>query len=207
MTLGCQCNTSTTTFCLCRKFHHVLLQNHSCVSSDRLDFSHPDVFQSQLHQTLHNIWHWSFSRSCSTGALLVPGTFPGAGFQLLVFPQESKLPRQEQNFLSHLVYPHQYLNSSLQSVKASGLIHLNHSWYLFSMGVNEILGTVAAMGWVQPQGLPNSTSSMMVPVSAETGASWDASCRLSCLFAKGAGFINCFSYSTWGVGKGFVVGT
>lgn len=66
MTLACQCNTIATTFCLYRKFRHVLLQNLSCISNDRLSFSHPDVFQSQLHQALHNIWHWSFSGSFST---------------------------------------------------------------------------------------------------------------------------------------------
>lgn len=53
----------------------------------------------------------------------------------------------------------QYLNSSLQSVKTSGLIHLNHSWYLFSVGIDEILGTVAAMGW-DPKGC------LMAPVPA-----------------------------------------
>lgn len=42
---------------------------------------------------------------------LVPGTFPAVGFHLLVFPQECKLPRQEQNFLSYLMCPHQYLSS------------------------------------------------------------------------------------------------
>lgn len=36
MTLACQCNTIATTFCLYRKFRHVLLQNHSCISNDRL---------------------------------------------------------------------------------------------------------------------------------------------------------------------------
>ena len=66
MTLACRCHITTTTSCLYRKFHHVLLQNHSCISSDGLDFSHPAIFQSQLYQTLHNIWHWAFPRSCST---------------------------------------------------------------------------------------------------------------------------------------------
>lgn len=103
MTLAWQCNTITTTFCLYRKFHHVLLQNHSCISSDRLDFSHPDVFQSQLHQTLHNIWHWSFSRSCSTepGAWNLPSSTisatglptgeqtPSTGAEFLVPPHAS----------------------------------------------------------------------------------------------------------------------
>lgn len=66
MILACRCQTTTTTSCLYRKFHHVLLQNHSCIPSDGLGFSHPAIFQSQLRQTLHNIWHWAFPRSCST---------------------------------------------------------------------------------------------------------------------------------------------
>lgn len=109
------------------------------------------IFPSQMYFSL------SFIKPCTTfdtdplpevaAPSLVPGTFPAAGFQLLVFPQESKLPRQEQNFLSHLMYPHQYLSLSTQSVKASGLIHPNHFWYLYLVRINEILGTVAAMGW------------------------------------------------------------
>lgn len=108
MTLACQCNTIATTFCLYRKFRHVLLQNHSCISNDSLSFSHPDVFQSQLLKPCTTSDTDLFSEVSAPS--LVPGTFSAAGFQLLVFPQESKLPRQEQNFLSHLIYPHQYLN-------------------------------------------------------------------------------------------------
>lgn len=82
-------------------------------------------------------------------------------------------------------------------MKTNALIHLNHSWCLFPVGINEILGTVAAID--ETQGLSNGTSSMVVPVLGETGASWDASYHLSCFFAKGAGLINWFSYSTEGV--------
>lgn len=75
------------------------------------------VFPTQMYSS------HSFIKPCTTSDAdlfpevsapsLVPGTFSAAGFQLLVFPQESKLPRQKQNFLSHLIYPHHYLNSSL----------------------------------------------------------------------------------------------
>lgn len=72
----CLGHATTTTSCLYRKLHHVLLQNQSCISSDRLYFSHPAIFQSQLHPTLHNVWHWAFPRSCSTkpGAWGLPGS-------------------------------------------------------------------------------------------------------------------------------------
>lgn len=48
--------------------------------------------------------------------------------------RRANFPRQEQNFLSHFIYSHQYLSSSLQSLKASGLIHLKRCWYLVSCG-------------------------------------------------------------------------
>lgn len=97
MTLACQCNTITATFCLYRKLHHVLLQNHSCVSSDRLDFSLPDVFQSQLHQTLHNLWHWSSSRSCSTE----PGAWnlPSSRISATSLPTGEQTPKTGAEFL------------------------------------------------------------------------------------------------------------
>lgn len=118
---------------------------------------------------------------------LVSGAFSAAGFQLLVSPQESKPPAQEQNFSSHLIYPHQCLSLSLQLVEGNGsLIHLNHCWYPFSVGVNEILGGIAAVG--KPQGPPDGTSSMMVPAPGEPGASRDASHHLSCFFAESCRF-------------------
>lgn len=40
---------------------------------------------------------------------------------------------------------------------------------------------------------------MVVPVLNETGTSLDASYHLSCFFAKGAGLINWFSYSSEGI--------
>lgn len=77
----------------------------------------------------------------------VPGAFPAAGFPLLVSPQESKPPAQEQNFSSHLIHPHRCLSLSLQSVEGNvSLIHLNHCWYPFSVGMNEVLGAASAVG-------------------------------------------------------------
>lgn len=51
--------------------------------------------------------------------------------------------------------------------------------------------------WMQPwDGNPRAAWWHQFHVPGETRASWDASYHLSCFFAKGAGFINWFSYST-----------
>lgn len=121
----------------------------------------------------------------------VPGAFPAAGFPLLVSPQESKHPAQEQDLSSLLIHPHGWLSLSLQSVEGNGpLIHLNHCWYPFSVGVKEILGAAAAIGG--SQGPPDGTSSMMVPAPGEPRASWDASHHLFCFFAKSCTFYKLF---------------
>lgn len=193
MTLACRCHTTKSTSCLYRKFHHVLLQNHSCIPSDGLDFSHPAIFQSQLHQTLHNIWHWAFPRSCST--VLSARGLPSSRISATGLPIGEQTPSTGAEFL----FPPRTPTSVFKLIAVSGgnswLIHLSHCWYPFSMGVNETLGVVAALG--RPQGPPDGTRTMMVPAPDKPGASWDASYHLSCFFDKSCRFYKLLYLLHW----------
>lgn len=179
---------------LYRKFHHVLLQNHSCISSDRLDFSHPAIFQSQLHQNSHNIWHWAFPGRCSTE----PGAqdLPSSRITTAGLPTIEQTPNTGAEFL----FPPQTLTSVFKLITAVS----GGQWVFDSpepLLVPVFHRNERFWEWLQPregsQEPPDGTSSMMVPVPGEPGVSQHASYQLSCFFAKSCRFYNLLFLLRW----------
>lgn len=107
-------HATTSTSCLHRKFHNMLLQNPSCISNDGLDIfpsSHKSLLASSdlaQYLTLSRSLKLRYPCICQTFGLMdqMPRTIPEAGFQLLVSPWLSKPLIQEKNLSLPTSYTH-----------------------------------------------------------------------------------------------------
>lgn len=181
---------------LYRKFHHVLLQNHSCISSDRLNFSHPAVFQSQLHQNSHNIWHWAFPRSCSTE----PGAqdLPSSRITTAGLPTIEQTPSTGAEFL----FPPQTPTSVFKLITAVS----GGQWVFDSpepLLVPVFHRNERSGEWLQPWEDPKSLLMAPAPWWCMYQVSLESANMLPISFPaslpRAAGFITFFSYCAEGV--------